>query len=261
MMVEGAHTRTTQRQEEEEEEEEEDRGEEEMASMLASSQQDQESAPADGAIPFGDNLPTSHAVTHDPMLHRQILQEHFLRTSLLSPAQQQQSSLLSLAGVAPTANSLYQELLARVSLAHRDVLPLLAANLNSLPLSNDVAMAQQQPQAAAVMPTLASLVSPTNPAAASTSISKPPSYVVGTPMQMIAPHSMSENALVNPAPEAEETRKNVDYHPYHNGDYTDTEASAEHAAAPKDGRGRGEWSMLDILAATASAARLEVGTD
>ena len=42
-------------------------------------------------------------------------------------------------------------------------------------------------------------------------------------------------------------------------DDTDAEASAEQAAPPPESKG--DWSMLDILAATASAARLQVGSE
>ena len=254
------------------EDDEEDQGEEELDDQQDASESSKMAAgmtaPAAAAtMPSG--LPTMQPpslATHDPI--RQLLQEHLLRSSLLSQAAPQPSPLLSLAGAG--GSSLYQELLARVALGgglpHRDLLPLLAANLSS-----STQVPAGSPSAAAASPndafsTLTSLLQPSPPPTApntGAAASSQPSYVVGTSMQMAPPHSVTN--LVNyhhharaslPAQGRPTYKKTVvDLQDEEEDESMDAQASEE-PAAPK-GRG-GDWSMLDILAATASAARLQV---
>lgn len=258
------------------EDDEEDQGEEELddqedaseSSKMAAGMNAPAAAAAAATMPSG--LPTMQPpslATHDPM--RQLLQEHLLRSSLLSQAAPQPLPLLSLAGAG--GSSLYQELLARVALGgglpHRDLLPLLAANLSS-----STQVPASAPSVSAAPPkldafsTLTSLLQPSPSSAApdtGAAASSQPSLVVGTSMQMDPPHSLTN--LVNdhhharaslPAQEWPTYKKTV-VHPQ--DEEEDESMDAQASAEPPEPKGRGgDWSMLDILAATASAARLHV---
>lgn len=235
--------------------------------------------------------PTS-TILSDPVLQRQILQEHLMRSNL---QQQQQRALLlqhfpehaaSLMGPPFGANAAAAANSGLGVLPNRDALPFLAANFvgyqgQQLGAS---APASDAPQSNVTFQTLASLFASAGA----------PAGAGGNPgLQIISPSSVQQKqdnlaslAEVSDRLAEKESAKEGVHEAREQQDDGEAEAWEESrnsktsfstaAAAREDDTGaeaaprewprparlgRGDFSMLDILAATASAARLEVVAD
>eukprot|EP00977_Amphora_coffeiformis_P014344 scaffold3973_cov161-Amphora_coffeaeformis.AAC.13 len=182
---------------------------------------------------------STNNIIPDPILQRQLLQEHLLRAGMarLLPSQQdprlQLSSLLG-AAAPPTADS-YARLVGNLPhvLPSRDVLPFLAANLTALDQANPNRTETSFQTLAAF---LGGGVTHNTYPRQQTTTSKSP-FIVGTSMQMNPPSS----AL--PEDDAESSH----------------EQQQQAEEPPREGPVKNrDFSMLDILATTASAARMEL---